>query len=200
MYLVIIILPLLGSIVSGFFGRKVGVRGAQLITCCNVIVTTILAMLAFFEVGFNNIPVSIELFRWIDSEWINIIWGFEFDSLTVTMLIPVLIISSLVHVYSISYMSNDPQWGRVRGKRVYGEILSNYGELLKLKVPNCSWKTTSGWSNYSGTVISLKICENKMDNRVSKSTILNNIIVKEQRVDGSWLPVSNLYPPLNIKI
>ena len=91
MYLSIIILPLLGSIVSGFFGRKVGIRGAQLITCINVIVTTILAVLAFFEVGFNNIPVSIELFRWIDSEWFNIIWGFEFDSLTVTMLIPVLI-------------------------------------------------------------------------------------------------------------
>ena len=101
------------------------------------------------------------------------------------MLIPVLIISSLVHIYSISYMSNDPRWGRVRGKRVYGDILLNYGKLLKLKVPNCSWKTTSGWSNYSGTVISLKICENKMDNRVSKSIILNSIIVKEQRVDNS---------------
>jgi NADH-ubiquinone oxidoreductase chain 5 len=63
MYLSIIILPLLGSIVSGFFGRKVGVNGAQLITCSSVIMTTILAVIAFFEVGFNNIPVSIELFR-----------------------------------------------------------------------------------------------------------------------------------------
>jgi hypothetical protein len=108
MYLSIIILPLLGSIVAGFFGRKVGVSGAQFITCSSVILTTILAIVAFFEVGFNNIPVSIELFRWIDSEWFNIIWGFEFDSLTVSMLIPVLIISSLVHIYSISYMSNDP--------------------------------------------------------------------------------------------
>jgi NADH-ubiquinone oxidoreductase chain 5 len=63
MYLSIIILPLLGSIVSGFFGRKVGVSGAQFITCLSVIVTTILAVIAFFEVGFNNIPVSIELFR-----------------------------------------------------------------------------------------------------------------------------------------
>jgi NADH-ubiquinone oxidoreductase chain 5 len=70
--------------------------------------TTILAVIAFFEVGFNNIPVSIELFRWIDTEWFNILWGFEFDSLTVSMLIPVLVISSLVHIYSISYMSNDP--------------------------------------------------------------------------------------------
>jgi NADH-ubiquinone oxidoreductase chain 5 len=62
MYLSIIILPLLGSIVSGFFGRKVGVQGAQFITCSSVILTTILAVIAFVEVGFNNIPVSIELF------------------------------------------------------------------------------------------------------------------------------------------
>jgi len=108
MYLSIIVLPLLGSIVSGFFGRKLGVSGAQIITCSNVVITTILSILAFFEVGFNNIPVTINLFRWIDSEWYNIVWGFQFDSLTVSMLIPVLIISSLVHIYSISYMSSDP--------------------------------------------------------------------------------------------
>jgi hypothetical protein len=179
-----IILPLLGSIVSGFFGRKVGVSGAQIITCSSVIITTILAVIAFFEVGFNNIPVSIELFRWIDSEWFNIVWGFQFDSLTVSMLIPVLIISSLVHIYSISYMSNDPR-SYIKGICNCGDILSNSGELLKLKVPSYSWKTVCGWTNYSGMVTSLKICENKMDNRGSKSTILNNIVVKEQRVDGS---------------
>jgi NADH-ubiquinone oxidoreductase chain 5 len=63
MYLSIIILPLLGSIVSGFFGRKVGVQGSHLITCLCVIITTILAITAFFEVGFNNISVYIDLFR-----------------------------------------------------------------------------------------------------------------------------------------
>jgi hypothetical protein len=108
MYLAIITLPLLGSIVAGFFGRKIGVSGAQLITCTSVIVTTLLAIIAFFEVGLNNIPVSINLFRWIDSEALDVIWGFHFDSLTVSMLIPVLIVSSLVHIYSIGYMSHDP--------------------------------------------------------------------------------------------
>lgn len=108
MYLAIIVLPLLGSIVSGFFGRKVGVSGAQLITCSCLIVTTFLAIIAFFEVGLNNIPVSIQLFRWIDSESLNVLWGFHFDSLTISMLIPVLIVSCLVHVYSIGYMSHDP--------------------------------------------------------------------------------------------
>ena len=108
MYLAIIILPLLASISSGFFGRKIGVSGAQLITCLSVVLTTTLAILAFFEVGLNNIPVSIHLFRWIDSESLNISWGFNFDALTVSMLIPVLIVSSLVHIYSIGYMSHDP--------------------------------------------------------------------------------------------
>ena len=108
MYLVLIILPLLGSIASGFFGRKIGVTGAQLITCTAVVITTILAVVAFFEVGLNNTPVSIEVFRWIDSESLNVSWGFHFDSLTVSMLIPVLIVSSLVHLYSIGYMSHDP--------------------------------------------------------------------------------------------
>ena len=108
MYLAIIVLPLLGSIVSGFFGRKIGVSGSHIITCSCVIITTILVTLTFFEVGLNNIPVSIYLFRWIDVESLNVFWGFNFDSLTVSMLIPVLVVSSLVHVYSIGYMSHDP--------------------------------------------------------------------------------------------
>lgn len=108
MYLTIILLPLLGSIASGFFGRKLGINGAQLITCSSVIATTFFAILAFFEVGFNNIPVSIQLFKWIDSESLNVYWGFHFDSLTVSILIPVLMVSSLVHIYSIGYMSHDP--------------------------------------------------------------------------------------------
>ena len=108
MYLSIIILPLLGSIVSGFFGRKVGVTGSRIISCLSIMTTTILAIIAFFEVGFNNNPVSINLFKWLDSESFNMVWNFQFDSLTVSMLIPVLVISSLVHLYSIGYMSHDP--------------------------------------------------------------------------------------------
>jgi len=108
MYLSIIILPLLSSIVSGFFGRKVGVTGSRILGCLSIMITTILAIISFFEVGFNNNPVSINLFKWLDNESFNMAWNFQFDSLTVSMLIPVLIISSLVHFYSIGYMSHDP--------------------------------------------------------------------------------------------
>jgi NADH-ubiquinone oxidoreductase chain 5 len=108
MYLTIIVLPLLASIVSGFFGRKIGVNGSHLIACTSLVLTTVLSIIAFIEVGINNIPVYVENFKWIDSESLNVSWSFNFDSLTVSMLIPVLIVSSLVHIYSIGYMSHDP--------------------------------------------------------------------------------------------
>lgn len=108
MYLTLIVLPLLGSIVSGLFGRKVGVNGAQWVTCTCLVATTVFAIVAFFEVGLQSVPVKIQLFRWIDCESLNVLWDFRFDSLTVSMLIPVLMVSCLVHIYSIGYMSHDP--------------------------------------------------------------------------------------------
>ena len=108
MYLTIIILPLLGSIIAGFWGRKIGVKGSQIITCFSVISTTTLAIFAFFQVGIKNIPVYMELFNWVDCELLSVGWNFYFDSVTVSMLIPVLIVSCLVHIYSIGYMSHDP--------------------------------------------------------------------------------------------
>ena len=63
--------------------------------------------------------------------------------------------------------------------------LSNSGDILKLLVPSHSRKAMSGWTNHPCTVISLKIDENQMDNRGSKSEFLQDS-VKEQRVDGSY--------------
>lgn len=108
MYLIIIVLPLIGSIVSGFFGRKIGTSGSHLLSSCLVILSTILAIIGFIFGLFYSNTVKLSLFNWINCESINIMWDFQFDSLTFSMLIPVLIISSLVHIYSISYMSEDP--------------------------------------------------------------------------------------------
>jgi hypothetical protein len=46
------------------------------------------------------------------------------------------------------------------GKSLLWVKLSNSGEILKLMLPNYNWKFISGWSNYSCTVITHKICEN----------------------------------------
>lgn len=61
MYLTILILPILGSIVSGFIGRKIGVTGAHIITCSCLIISAILSIVAFYEVGLCNSPISINI-------------------------------------------------------------------------------------------------------------------------------------------
>ena len=108
MYLTILFLPFLGSLISGFLGRKIGVTGAHFITCTCLILASILASISFYEVGICGSPVSIKLSQWLDSELITISWEFLFDQLTVAIFIPVLYISSLIHIYSIDYLANDP--------------------------------------------------------------------------------------------
>jgi NADH-ubiquinone oxidoreductase chain 5 len=61
MYLTILILPLLGSIISGFLGRKIGVTGSHLFTTCCLILSSILTLIAFFEIILSGSPVSIYL-------------------------------------------------------------------------------------------------------------------------------------------
>lgn len=108
MLFTIIILPLLGSLVSGLLGRKIGVTGSHIITCTCLILASVLATIAFYEVAICGSPVVIPIGSWIASGQLNIHWEFLFDQLTVTMLIPVLYISSLIHIFSTDYMSNDP--------------------------------------------------------------------------------------------
>nr|AUN44939.1 NADH dehydrogenase subunit 5 [Cyclocybe aegerita] len=108
MYLSIIILPLLGSLVSGFLGRKVGITGSQIITCSSLVVTSVLISIAFYEVGICGSPVIIDLFSWLDIELLNISWCFYFDQLTVSLGIAVIYCSTLIHIYSVDYLSTDP--------------------------------------------------------------------------------------------
>ena len=108
MYLSILLLPFLGSFISGFLGIKIGITGAHIVTCTCLILSSILASLAFYEVGICGSPVSIHLVNWVDSEFMSISWEFLFDQVSVTMLIPVLYISSLIHIFSTDYMSQDP--------------------------------------------------------------------------------------------
>jgi NADH-ubiquinone oxidoreductase chain 5 len=108
MYLLIIFLPLIGACIAGFFGRFIAKEGAQFITTFLVSLSGLLSIIAFYEVALCNSPCYINLVTWIDSELLYCSWGFIFDTLTVVMLIVVTSISSLVHLYSIGYMNEDP--------------------------------------------------------------------------------------------
>ena len=97
MYLLIVFLPLLGSIFSGLLGVKIGVTGSHIITITSLLLSSIGASIAFYEVGLSGSPVLINLGNWLDSEFLSVEWLFLFDQLTVSMFIPVLFISTLIH-------------------------------------------------------------------------------------------------------
>jgi NADH-ubiquinone oxidoreductase chain 5 len=112
MYLNIVFLPLIGAFLAGFGGRFFGPLGSAILTTFCVISSLFFSFFAFFEVGFSKSPCFIKLLTWFNSEFLCANWGFQFDSLTVVMLIVVTFISGLVHLYSTEYMSHDPHLPR----------------------------------------------------------------------------------------
>lgn len=112
MYLLLVFLSIIGSCFAGFFGRYLGSWGSAIITTSCLFLSFLLSLFAFYEVAFSDCFVYIKLSTWINSEVLNIDWGFMFDSLTVSMCVVVTFISFAVHLYSIEYMSHDPHLPR----------------------------------------------------------------------------------------
>nr|YP_009495517.1 NADH dehydrogenase subunit 5 [Psammoneis japonica]AWQ64247.1 NADH dehydrogenase subunit 5 [Psammoneis japonica] len=112
MYLLLIFLPLIGSCIAGLFGRKLGSIGSSLISTGCLMLSFLISIFVFYEVALVGCCTYIKLITWIDSEVLNVDWGFMFDSLTVLMCCVVTFVSSLVHLYSTEYMSHDPHLSR----------------------------------------------------------------------------------------
>ncbi|HYC03092.1 MAG TPA: NADH-quinone oxidoreductase subunit L [Azospirillaceae bacterium] len=103
-----VFLPLLGAFIAGFFGRWLGDRGSQIVTCAGVLTAAALSIVLFFEVALGHQPRTVQLMTWISSGEFEVNWALKIDTLTAVMLVVVNGVSSMVHVYSVGYMSHDP--------------------------------------------------------------------------------------------
>jgi|UPI000422D567 NADH-quinone oxidoreductase subunit L len=92
-----------------------GSRAAELITTCLLMISAALSWIALVDVGFMHHDVRIALFPWITSGDLQISWALRVDTLTAVMLVVVNTVSSLVHLYSIGYMDEDPNRPRFFG-------------------------------------------------------------------------------------
>ena len=104
----IIALPLLASIISGFFGKFIGDRNSEIITSLLVSISAIFSSLVLYEVIVNQYEENIIIATWISSGSLEVNWSMKIDSLSSIMLVVVTSVSALVHIYSIGYMSHDP--------------------------------------------------------------------------------------------
>jgi NADH-quinone oxidoreductase subunit L len=85
-----------------------GSRAAELITTGLLFVSAVLSWVALVNVGFLHQDTRIPLFPWIISGDLQVNWALRIDTLTAVMLVVVNTVSSLVHLYSIGYMDEDP--------------------------------------------------------------------------------------------
>jgi NADH-quinone oxidoreductase subunit L len=103
MYQLIVFLPLF----AGIFGKWIGDRGAEYVTCGLLGVCFVLSWIAFFHVA-GGADAHVPVANWFTSGKLSVAWALKIDTLTAVMLIVVTTVSFVVHVYSIGYMAEDP--------------------------------------------------------------------------------------------
>ena len=108
MYQAIVFLPLAGFLIAGLFGRAIGARASELITTGLLFISALFAWIVFFQTAFGDGGGTVEIFTWIASGALDVKWALRVDTLTAVMLVLVTTVSSLVHLYSMGYMHEDP--------------------------------------------------------------------------------------------
>jgi NADH-quinone oxidoreductase subunit L len=140
MYLAIVFLPIIGSAIAGLFGRIIGARASELVTTALLFVSAGLSCYAFYDVALMGHSQIVYLMQWIHSGDFEADWTIRVDTLTAVMLVVVTGISSLVHLYSIGYMHEDP------GRQRFFSYLSLFTfAMLMLVTANNFLQMFFGW-------------------------------------------------------
>ena len=116
MYFLAVFLPLLGALIAGslvFVNSDDAERQAKIdrastyVTCGAMLLAAVAAAFAFFAIVIGKDTAPIELFTWIDSGSLEFSWELRADTLGSIMVLMVTVVSSMIHIYSIGYMSHD---------------------------------------------------------------------------------------------
>ena len=106
--LAIVLSPLLGALISGLFGKKIGRAGAHWVTIIGVGVSFALSLVVFLKLIIWDEPVfNQNLYLWLSTGGLNFYIGFLIDELSATMMLVVTFVSWMVHIYTIGYMRDD---------------------------------------------------------------------------------------------
>ncbi|MCA3313768.1 MAG: NADH-quinone oxidoreductase subunit L [Roseomonas sp.] len=108
MFVGAVFFPLLGATIAGFFGRWIGDKASQWVTVLCMALAAICGVAAFVEVALGHAPQTLVLLRFLDVGSFGLDWALRYDTLSVVMVAMVTCISTLIHLYSVGYMSHDP--------------------------------------------------------------------------------------------
>ena len=133
--------PLVGAIVAGFFGKQIGRKGAHSVTILGVAVSAVLSMYVFKLLAFDGAEnYYANVYTWFDIGNLSAHIGFMVDRLTATMMVVVTFVSLMVHVYTIGYMDEDPDY-----QRFFSYISLFTFSMLMLVMANNLLQLFFGW-------------------------------------------------------
>ncbi len=152
-YLWIALAPLIGSIIAGLFGRKIGRVGAHSVTITGVAVSFALALYVFKVHVLDGAPAfNGAVYTWLASDVFKFQVGFLIDNLTALMMVVVTGVSLMVHIYTIGYMAHDeelwPETSRARNggyQRFFSYISLFTFSMLMLVMSNNFMQLFFGW-------------------------------------------------------
>ena len=107
MVYLIVFLPLLGSIIAGFWGRRLGDKLSLYLTSTLLLISMTLSWITFWQLSSNHVDKIYPLMEWMNVGDFNIVWSLRHDMLSAVMMIVITTVSAMVHIYSIGYMSHD---------------------------------------------------------------------------------------------
>jgi len=140
-YLAIPLAPLLGAIVAGLFGRRIGRAGAHWAAISGVAVSFVLSLWVFkYIVIDGHEAFNGSVYTWLVSDGIRLEIGFLIDRLTTLMLLVVTFVSLMVHIYTIGYMHDDPGY-----QRFFSYIALFTFSMLMLVMANNFLQLFFGW-------------------------------------------------------
>ncbi|WP_256645028.1 NADH-quinone oxidoreductase subunit L [Thermomonas paludicola] len=108
----VVLLPLIGSILAGLFGRRIGRAGAHTVTILGVAASCALSAHVLWQLLQGASTFNENLYTWLQAGDISVNVGFMVDKLTAMMMVVVTFVSLLVHIYTIGYMAEDDGYTR----------------------------------------------------------------------------------------
>ena len=103
----IILLPLFGFLINGLFGKKLPKMVVGSIATLVVFASFCIAVSLFLKTNADSAPVIVKAFEWFTVNGVQVNFGFQIDQLSLMMVMIITGIGSLIHLYSIGYMSHD---------------------------------------------------------------------------------------------
>ncbi len=140
-YLAIVLAPLLGAIIAGLFGHRIGRSGAHWITIIGVAISFLLSLVVLRHHVLDGAePYNGSVYTWMMIEGIRMEVGFLVDNLTAVMISTVTFVSLMVHIYTIGYMHDDDGY-----QRFFSYIALFTFSMLMLVMANNFLQLFFGW-------------------------------------------------------